>query len=149
MNQLTGGFRLLEHTADVYIESWGRTLEEAFEWAAIGMFEVMTDLKKVDAKEKYEISVKGEDLYALLYEWLEELLFIFGSQGKVFSRFKVHKITKKEDNGYILSGEAWGETFNIKKHTQKTEVKAVTYSLMEIIKNKSTEQWFVRFVLDI
>ncbi len=146
---MTGGFRFLEHTADVYVESWGETLEEAFEWAAVGMFEVMTDLKKVEAKEKYEISVKGEDLYALLYEWLEELLFIFGSQGMVFSKFKVHKIMKKESNGHMLSGEAWGELFNIEKHTQKTEVKAITYSLMEITKNKDTEQWVVRFVLDI
>lgn len=146
---MTGGFKFLEHTADVYIESWGGTLEETFEWAAVGMFEVMTDLKRVEAKKKYEISVKGEDLYALLYEWLEELLFIFGSQGTVFSKFRVHKITKKEDNGYILFGEAWGETFDIEKHTQRTEVKAITYSLMEIIKNKSTGQWTVRFVLDI
>ncbi len=146
---MTGGFEFLEHTADVYVRAWGDTLEEAFEWAATAMFDVMTDLKKVEPKKKYEISVKAEDLYALLYEWLEELLFIFGSQGIIFSKFKVDKITLRETGGYALVGEAWGEPFNIERHDQGTEVKAVTYSLMEIIENKDAGQWVIQFVLDI
>jgi len=128
---MTGGFEFLEHTADVYIKVWGDTLEEAFEWAAVAMFEVMTDLNKVEPKKKHEISVNAEDLYALLYEWLEELLFIFGSHGIVFSKFKVHKIIQKGNDMYTLVGEAWGEPFSIEKHDQRTEVKAITYSLME------------------
>ena len=146
---MTGGFEFLEHTADVYIKVWGDTLEEAFEWAAVAMFEVMTDLNKVEPTKKHEISVNAEDLYALLYEWLEELLFIFGSQGIVFSRFKVHKIMQKENDIYTLVGEAWGEPFSIEKHDQRTEVKAITYSLMEIGKTKDTGQWIIKFVLDI
>jgi len=146
---MTGGFEFLEHTADVYVRAWGDTLEEAFEWAAAAMFDVMTDLKKVEPKEKYKISVKAEDLYALLYEWLEELLFIFGSQGIIFSKFKVYKITQGGIREYTLVGEAWGEPFNIEKHDQRTEVKAITYSLMEINENKDTGQWIIRFVLDI
>jgi len=146
---MAGGFEFLEHTADVYIKAWGDSLEEAFEWAAIAMFEVMTDINKVEPKEKHQISVKAEDLLALLYEWLEELLFIFGSKGIVFSKFKVHNITQTENDMYMLIGKAWGEPFNVKKHDQRTEVKAVTYSLMEINKSKDLNQWVIKFVLDI
>ena len=36
----TGGFELLEHTADVGIRAWAATLEEAFEHATEGLAEV-------------------------------------------------------------------------------------------------------------
>ncbi|HIE14021.1 TPA: archease, partial [Candidatus Bathyarchaeota archaeon] len=36
-------FELLEHRADAYIASYGRTLQEAFENAGLALFEVMTD----------------------------------------------------------------------------------------------------------
>jgi SHS2 domain-containing protein len=45
----TWKFEFLEHTADVYIAAHGQTLEEAFENAALAMFEVMTDTDKVSS----------------------------------------------------------------------------------------------------
>ena len=132
--------------ADAYIAAYGRTLEEAFENAALAMFEVMTDTSKVEAKRKFDIKVKGIDLFSLLYNWLEELLVIYCSEGVLLSRFKIHEI-KKTNNEYELEGEAWGEEFNPEKHEQRTEVKAVTYSLMEIKKNNGLYE--VRVVFDI
>ena len=36
------GFRFLEHTADVQIESWGPTLEEAFSQTALSLMATIT-----------------------------------------------------------------------------------------------------------
>ena len=44
--KFAGRFEFLEHTADVYIRAYGKTMEEAYENAALAMFEVMTDLIK-------------------------------------------------------------------------------------------------------
>ena len=52
------GFRFLEHTADIYVEAHGKTLEEAFEEAALAMFESMTDTKNILPKTKEAITVK-------------------------------------------------------------------------------------------
>ena len=41
-------FEFLEHTGDAYIAAYGKTLEEAFENAALATFEVMTDVEKVE-----------------------------------------------------------------------------------------------------
>jgi len=46
------GFRFLEHTADVYVAAYGETLAEAFENAALAMFETMTDTENVKPQEK-------------------------------------------------------------------------------------------------
>ncbi|MHA1595294.1 MAG: archease [Candidatus Baldrarchaeia archaeon] len=141
-----GGFRFLDHTADVLIEAWGETLEEAFGWAAHGMFEVMTDTAKVEPRETREVHVRAEDLYALLYMWLEELLFIFNTELLLFSKFNVKRI-RKVGKEYELEAEVTGERFDEKKHTRGTEVKAVTYAQMEIKKEK--DRYVIRFVLDI
>ncbi|MFX1518517.1 MAG: archease [Promethearchaeota archaeon] len=139
-------YNILDHTADVKIEVFGSTLEEAFEVAGRALVEVMTEISKVEAKEKRHIAVTGEDLYALLYEWLEALIVLFDAEGLVFSRFTVYRIEQRT-NEWHLTGEVWGEMFDIDKHPQGTEVKAITYAEMEIQK----EELHVRlqFVLDI
>jgi SHS2 domain-containing protein len=40
-------FEFLEHVADAYIAAYGQDLAEAFENAAVAMFETMTDIEGV------------------------------------------------------------------------------------------------------
>ena len=139
-------FEFLEHTADAYIAAYGRDLAEAFENAALAMFEVMTDIGKVKPEVKEQVEVVAEDEYALLYSWLEKLLVKFDIEDVLFSKFKVLDL-KKIAEGFILRAEVWGEKFDAKKHTQKVGVKAVTYHMMEIIKEK--DKVTLKFILDI
>ena len=139
-------FVFLEHTADVYIAAYGRTLEEAFENAALATFEVMTDIKKVKPCIKENLEVEAQDQAALLYSWLEELLVRFETTNKLFSRFKISSIEKTHE-GFRLRAIIWGEHFNPEKHLQKVGVKAVTYHLMEIM--KKPEEVIIKFILDI
>ena len=140
------GFRHLDHISEAYIEAYGRNLEEAFENAGKGMFDVMTDVAKVEPKEAVDVEVEGEDKQSLLMEWLSELLFLFDTTGMVFSNFKV-EIQRKPEGGFKLRAKAYGEAFNPEKHPARVEVKAVTYSLMEIKEEEGKAT--VRFVLDI
>jgi len=139
-------FKFLEHMSDAYVAAYGKTLEEAFENAALAMFEVMTDTSKVEPKERFKVEATGFDLYSLLYSWLEELLIIYGVNNVLLSRFKVHEI-KRINEEYLVRGEAYGERFDPSKHEQRTEVKAVTYSLMEVLKKNG--EYEVRVVFDI
>jgi SHS2 domain-containing protein len=142
----TGKFEFLEHTADILIAAHGQTLEEAFENAALAMFEVMTDTTKINPTQEEIVEVEAEDEYALLYSWLEALLVKFEVNGMLYSKFKIASLQDAPD-GFKLKAQVWGEKFNAEKHPQKVAVKAVTYHRMEIIKqyNKVT----VEFILDI
>ena len=95
-----GGFRFLEHISEAYIEAYGKNLEEAFEYAAKAMFEVMTDTSKVEARVEEDVEVEGEDKEALLMEWLSELLYRYGAKNMVYSKFKVS--IEKTDEGCLL-----------------------------------------------
>lgn len=142
----TGKFEFLEHTADVYIAAHGTTLEEAYENAALAMFEVMTDIDKVSPNDEDSVEVEAEDEYALLYSWLEALLVKFETKNMLYSKFKISNL-EETSNGFRIKATAWGEKFNAEKHTQKVGVKAVTYHRMKII--KETDKVTLEFILDI
>ena len=139
------GFKFLDHISDVYVEVWGNSLEEAFAQAAYALFDTITDLKSIEGTMKKEIKVESEDLESLLFEMINEFLFLFDTDWLIFS--KVGLEIKKERTNYTLIGNCWGEEFDKKKHPPRTEIKAPTYSLMEIIQKPSMVT--IRFVVDI
>lgn len=124
-------FNLLDiATADMAFEAFGSNLNELFANAAIAMEEIMTDTTKVQQKTKISFDVKSEDLKALLFDFLSEILFYKDSQYLVFSKFIVS--IKKIEDGYVLHCDMFGEKWDRDKHEVRTEVKAVTYNSMEI-----------------
>lgn len=137
-------FEFFDVTADVGYKAYGSTLGEAFENAALAMFEVMTDTSKIEPKIEKKIIVESEDKCALLYDWLSEFLIMLDVDYLIFSKFKV-KIEKNEE-GYFLEGTAWGEEFNPEIHESRAEVKAVTYHLMDV---KEDNGYIVQVILDI
>jgi SHS2 domain-containing protein len=140
------GFEFLEHTADAYVAAYGRDLAEALENAALAMFEVMTDVKKINPKVEDHVEVEAEDKYALLYSWLEALLVKFDISEFLFSKFKVFSV-ENSAKGFTLRAKIWGERYNPEKHPQKVGVKAITYHRMEILEEPNRVT--VRFILDI
>ena len=139
-------FEYLEHTADIYVRAYGKNMKEAYENAALALFETMTDTQKITQTTEETIDVWAEDQYALLYSWLETLLVNFETKGMLYSKFKI-TIMDENDTGFKLKATVWGEPFDAKKHPQKVAVKAATYHLMMVI--RETERVVLEFILDI
>jgi SHS2 domain-containing protein len=140
------GFEFLEHTADAYIAAYGEDLAEAFENAALAMFETMTDTKAVEPVNEKTVAAKGADKQALLYDWLERLLVMFEVERMLFSKFRIHKIQQAKD-GFRLEAKVYGEPYDPERHKQKVGVKAVTYHRMEV--NEAPGKVVLKFILDI
>jgi len=141
-------FEFFDVTADVGFKAYGKNLENAFENAAIAMFEVITDTSTVKPELVEKIELEAEDDEAILYDWLSELLFLHDSKFLVFSKFEVnidHKINEKEKT-IILKANAYGEEFDPLRHERRSEVKAVTYHMMNI---KVEDKYILRVILDI
>lgn len=141
------GFRFLEHTADVRVQSWGKSLEVAFEQMAYGLMVTITpDLDKISLKKEMKIKITAEDIEALLFDFLSEFLFIFDVEELVFNEIKVLSI-KERGQDYKLEAILKGEKFNKDKHDIGTEVKAITYSFLEI--NEKEDKVEIIMVFDI
>ncbi len=139
-------FEFKEHTADVLIVAYGRSLEELFENAAVAVFEVMTDTSRIEPKLEYSVEEEGIDYESLLLRWLESFLVYYDADNVVFGKFKVDKIWCRNEECYI-KGKGWGEEFDENKHEKRTIVKAITYAEMKI--EKKNGLWTATFVVDI
>ena len=145
-DKFAGKFEFLEHTADVYIRAHGKTMEEAYENAALAMFETITDTDQVAQSETDSIEVEAEDQYALLYNWLEALLVNSETKGMLYSKFQINSWKETTEN-FKIKAKIWGEKFDPQKHPQKVAVKAVTYHRMVII--REMDRVILELILDI
>lgn len=139
-------YEYLEHTADIKFQAYGKTLEEVFENAALAMFNVIINTEKVAGETAREIFLKSPDLESLLVDWLSELLYIFEVDEIVFRKFRVEEI-KEEEGEYSITGQALGEKYYPESHPFETEIKAVTYNQLEIV--KTVDGWKAQIVVDI
>ena len=144
--KFAGKFEFLEHTAYVYIRAHGKTLEEAYENAALAMFEVMTDSDKIAQMQEETLEVEAEDQYALLYNWLEALLVKFETENMLFSKFQITNWEETDEN-FKIKANVFGEKFDSQKHPQRVAVKAATYHRMVIIRER--DRVILEFILDI
>jgi len=130
-------FEFLEHTADIKFRAYGKNIEEKFSNSAKAMFFSMCEdsIKKTISKE---IKIDGTDMKSLLYNFLEELLFLFDSEGFFLSEILNIQIDKEK---FELVVKIIGDKG--KGYEMLTDVKAVTYNDMEI------NNEFIQVVLDI
>ena len=142
---MTKRFEWVEHPSDIGFRAYGRDLAEAFENAALALFEVMVDTSKVEPREEVKVELEAEDEKALLYDWLEKLLYFHDTQNLVMSKFRV--TISGANGGFKLIARAWGEPFDPAKHPERTAVKAMTYHMMEI--KCEPERCSVQAVVDI
>jgi len=137
-------FEFLEHSADIKFRAHGNTIDEAFENSAAAFSYYISSGKKVIPDKKIKIELKSESKETLLYQFLDELIYLMDAENFSVSTAKV-KISNDSRLIAVLSGS------NIKKYVFKN-VKAATYAEMHIkeIKNKKGKSiWEVQAVLDV
>ena len=134
-------YEFFEHTADAKFRAYGKNLEEAFSNAALAMTSVMVEPNKIKADEERSIEVSGADIKALLYNFLEEILFLLDSEG-----FFLSKVKELEIDGDCLKAVLAGDSSST-PHETHGDVKAVTYNEMEIYMGK--DRCYVQVVVDV
>ena len=139
-------YRFLEHTADIMFQAKGGTIEECFSNSAMALKEVITKNQKIKSKIKKSFLVespnknlKDIDYEKVLYNFLEEFLFLLDSEGFILS-----KVSLKMKSGR-LETIVFGD--NIKNYKISNDVKAITYNKMFVKKQK--DKWISQVVLDV
>ena len=134
-----------EATADVAFEATGKNLDELFESLCLVTNSIMADLDKIEHKTKKEISLKEKTVEKLVFNFIDEIIFLKDVEMLLFSKCKV-KIKEGKDI-YELKAELWGEKLDYKKHNLGVDVKAPTMHMFEV--KKSNNEWKVHMILDI
>lgn len=92
----------------------------------------MTEFNTIDINKDikpYTINANGHDLDTLLYSFLDECLSLFTVNYYICCDIHILNFDKVN---FSITANCYGEEFSLKKHPQGTEVKAITYSNMQV-----------------
>lgn len=137
-------YEFLDHTADLKIRAYGKSIEEAFGNAALGMYAYITDVKKIKSNKNIQIKVSSKKMSSLLYDFLEQLLILTDTENLIFGSITKMKISESKE-GFSLSCVVSGDKFD--KYETHGDIKSITYSEMEI--DEKSKIKCVQFVVDI
>ncbi len=130
----------------------------------LGMFDYITDLSTVhkDPRASCKVSASGHDLLSLVYNTLDECLYLFATSDTVLCDVRVSKLDMTAFKVELVGCASFafpsltpqprrarseGEAFSLSKHPQGTEVKAITYSNMQVHEEDGRVDVFV--IIDI
>jgi SHS2 domain-containing protein len=146
---INGKYKFFDKTADAKFQAYGNSLDEAFKNAQEAMMSVMYDIDALldydfDAQDR-EIIVEGMNLEALLYNFLEEVIFLMNAEFFVGLVEKLQIIHK--DDVYKLKAIMHGtQSINLESHG---EIKAVTYNEMFVKHDEDSGKYSVQVVVDM
>lgn len=135
-------FEIIEHTADFGVIGKGRTMAEAFENAAYGMFSIVAELERYEPTMQREIVATGGDDVALLERFLSSLLVLFDGDGLLPLDFEITEISMGRLTCWV-SARPVGDDIEWFGPT----VKAVTYHRMKV--ESKAGEWLAQAIFDV
>ena len=81
------------------------------------------------------LRVSGHLEFSLLFNWINELIYIFEVERLLFKSFDIIEFT-----GQSLEATCWGEKYDPSRHQLKTGVKSATYHMLKVDGEKNRVQ---------
>ena len=136
-------YEIMQHPADAKFRASGETKEEAFSEAV----RAFADIVGGEAgKQVHTIEVDSESLESLLFDMLDELIFLQDTENVVVSHADEMSLNHAEDGSWRLEADI--KTNKILPDVNKLDVKGPTYSEMDIDYIQG-EGWHLQAVIDI
>ncbi|NCN65582.1 MAG: archease [Candidatus Altiarchaeum hamiconexum] len=140
-------FKFIDDISDLRFVAYGKTLNELFENCACAMFEGMLAEIKVGENFEHRGNLISENLTDLLHDFLNELLFIFETEHKVFKKFTADIIKKKDS--YNLNFAAVGD--KSENYVIDVGIKGITYHELSVERKENEGEifWEANVLCDI
>ena len=139
----------LDHMTDAYLRIRCQTMNEAFEYSAIGLVNIMYDIENIEKKQQIPIFAEGDELENLLFDWLDKILLMMLIDKVILSKFKIEITFDESSNRYLLTGYGEGELVDLSKHELKVEIKGITYHEMKILDDTNTNETIIEYIVDL
>lgn len=137
-------FKYLEGIAlaEASFEANGKTLKELFESCADAFIDTSANPKKIKSVIKKELEIKADNLEELLFNFLEELVFLKDSDSVIFNKVEVKDISENKLKALLI-----GDTINPSCQELRADVKAITMHKFKV--EKTDFGWKAIVVMDI
>jgi SHS2 domain-containing protein len=135
-------YEVFEHTADIGIQAYGRTLPELFIHAAQGMESLLVAPEQVNETTHRVVTVEGHDSLSLLIAWLNEFVFLFDTEFLLLRTFAIDEMTEQR-----VTGRAYGEPYDAQRHELSSAIKAATWHGAAI--EQTANGYHTRIIFDL
>ncbi len=136
--------------ADLAFEATAKTVSGLFAECARAVAEASANPKTVAAKIKKKIALKNTDIEKLLFDFLDELIYVKDTKGMVYQKIDVRVTQNKKTKTWKATAVAYGDTIDRsgkKKQDLLHDLKAVTLHRFSVKKEKGIWRAFV--VIDL
>jgi SHS2 domain-containing protein len=137
-------FELCDHTADVAVAATGDTIEDVFAAVADGLAAASCDEIPRKGGDRLAVSVTAESREALLFDYLDELIYLRDVRLALPVDHRVDTIDELGDGEWRLESSAREVPLD---ELVAREIKAVTYSQMHL--EESEKGWEAYVVFDV
>jgi SHS2 domain-containing protein len=139
-----GRAETFDHTADLGLRIFGNDLPDLFRTAGEGLFGVIVaNLADVQDVSSDRVALTADTTEDLLFQWLNELIFISETKHRLYHRFDV----TIDVSGCRLEARIGGEPIDRSRHVLDHEVKAATRHGLSLREEQGG--WVAEVIVDI
>jgi|ERR1700730_2797650 SHS2 domain-containing protein len=135
-------YRLTTRQSELAVRVIGNSQADLFANSAFALFDVMTDVDKIDIKEELPLEVEGMDRDDLLVNWMRELLYLYQGSGYMLKEFRIHDVKDT-----VVKAAVCGEKIDPDRHEIRKEISAVAYNQGRM--QKTGNQWTAQLIFEI
>lgn len=135
-------YRILNRSSDLVIKVFGKSQAELFANSAFALFDLLTDMERVQASEHLPLQVEGADRDDLMVNWMRELLYLFQGSGYLLKGFQIHEVK----DSYVRA-EVSGEKFDPDRHEIFRDIRSVISHQSRM--GTTGDQWTAQVIFEI
>ncbi len=135
-------YRLTTRQSELAVRIVGNSQADLFANSAYALFDVMTEIEKIEIKDRLPLEVEGMDRDDLLVNWMRELLYLYQGSGYLLKEFQIREVKDT-----IVKAEVCGEKIDPDRHEIKQEISTVAYHQSRMA--KTGNQWTAQLIFEV
>ncbi len=147
---MAGSYHVLDDIAlaDAAFEAEGASPTELCDAAGRAVMEMMADPTTVGTSWSFRVERTAETLADLLFDWLNELVFLKDAHGVLFHHLQVAVGGQDGPEGWHLAATIAGAPVDPSTQELRADIKAVTKHLYDVTRD-ARGGWRARVVVDV
>jgi SHS2 domain-containing protein len=135
-------YRITTHQNELAVRIVGNSQADLFANSGFALFDVMSDIDKIEAAERLSLEVEGSDRDDVMVNWIRELLYLYQGGGYLLKEFKINEV-----NDTSVKAEVAGEKIDPDRHEIKQEIAAVAFHKSRM--QKTGNRWIAQVIFEI
>ena len=135
-------YRITTHQNELAVRIVGNSQADLFANSGFALFDVISDIDKIEAAERLSLEVEGSDRDDVMVNWIRELLYLYQGGGYLLKEFKINEV-----NDTSVKAEVAGEKIDPDRHEIKQEIAAVAFHKSRM--QKTGNRWIAQVIFEI